>query len=232
MKTAEEIWQKFIALPGAVVGDLVGIASQQAIGGLISAIRRYRPRKILELGAGIGTLTYTVLETLSSPGYFQEGDSAFFTVENNEFCLNQLSTNLARFEKRYTIIPSTSAVPPGIQFDLVIVDGGGDLRGDMGVMDFGDMLAEKGVILIEGNRLFQRNCIQDWYGHRDYLYVKMPALNPKLVAKSSGKVGENKPYHLFIFEPELPERLRLQVQSLFCVGINKITRRLKFSPRK
>jgi hypothetical protein len=232
LKTADQIWQKFVALPGAIIDDQVGIASQHAIGGVIGVIQKYKPRKILELGAGIGTLTYTVLETLSSFDYFKGEDCAFFTVENNEFCLQQIQNNLIGFEGRFKVISFASAIPPDIQFDLIIVDGGGDLGGDMGIVNFDNMLAKKGIILIEGNRAFQTNRIRDWYGHRSHLYIKMRTINLKTVSKNDRTVVANKPYQIFVFEPEWLEKIFLWSQSLLFNGINRLISRFVRIPNK
>jgi len=226
MQVSEEIWQTFISKPGAFVGDVVGISSEQAIGGVITTICKYNPLKILELGAGIGTLTYTVLKTVTSLNNHRNNEYAFFTVENNEFCLNQLTINLFGFDGMYTVIPSTEALPIGILFDFIIVDGGGDLDGDMGIIPFGNMLAQNGIILVEGGRAFQRDCIKEWYGARQYVYVKMPAWKQTIVANSSGKTASNKPYHLFVFEPAWFNKLTLKIRSFILNRILRIRRRL------
>src|SRR5919108_5250032 len=87
MKKSMAIWQKYILLPGAIVGDSVGIASEQAISGVLDCINKFRPLRILELGAGIGTLTYTALNAVVLQQIHKQKGYAFFTIENNDFCL-------------------------------------------------------------------------------------------------------------------------------------------------
>jgi hypothetical protein len=232
MRTSEYIWQKFVSLPGAVVDNQVGIASEHAIGGVIQVIRKYLPRRILELGAGIGTLTYTVLETLKSFKYFSNGDYVFFTVENNEFCLQQLSSNLAGFNGLFKVISSTNIIPRELQFDLIIVDGGGELDGDMGVMNFRSMMAHKGVILIEGNRSFQSKLILDWYGNREHLYAKVRAARPQIKVKSGSLIVTNKPYQTFVFEPEWQDKVFWQLQSLLSNVMNRFVSKMDWMKAK
>jgi hypothetical protein len=224
MEESRDIWQKFIALPGAFVGETAGIASEQAIGGVIKVISKHKPKKILELGAGIGTLTYTALSIIASQNIYKDNGFGFFTIENNKFCLNQLPVNLKDFDNLYTVLPSTEVLPPGILFDFIIVDGGGDLDGDMGAMFFGNMLAQNGIILVEGGRAFQRNLIQEWYGARRHVSTRVPALHQTITTKNSGKKADNKPYYLYIFEPAMMNKFTLQAQGIFLNGITKIRR--------
>jgi len=63
MKESQEIWRKFVSLPGAVVDGNVGIASECSIRGIIEVIAHKKPNCILELGSGIGTMPYAVLKT-------------------------------------------------------------------------------------------------------------------------------------------------------------------------
>ncbi len=225
MRESERIWQRFAALPGAAVEDVVAIASEQAIGGLSALIRRRRPARILEIGAGIGTLTFTILETATHLGLDQHPEFRFYTIENNDYCLGQLEVNLEDHAGRYRVLHS-SAELPSTRFDLIVVDGGGDLENDMGVMRFDHMLARGGAILVEGGRAFQRELIESWYGHRDFISGKLESLNPVLLERRSGRRAKNKPYHLFVFEPTFLGGLRLRMKLLGNRYSARIHRRL------
>ena len=224
MRESEKIWQLFMSRPGAIVGDVVGIASENAINGLIETIRRYEPRRILEIGSGIGTLTYTVLKTICSLGLPRSDDFKFYTVENHPYCLAQLEENLNDYRGVFQVVNSTGNITrTNVGFDLIIVDGGGDLNNDMGVMPFSNMLASGGVIFVEGARLFQRKLVSEWYGSRDYIYVKINT--DKMVSTYNGEAVKNKPYHLFVFEPSSPERLRLMTKAAYRRYLYKYRRR-------
>lgn len=207
-KRALSIWQSFAKRPGATVSGNVGIASAHAIGGLLRVLQKRRPRRVLELGAGIGTLTFTVLDTLSRMGVTDQPDFRFDTVETQPFCLGQLDENLEGFEGKYRVHSDLSEVrEAGIAYDLVIVDGGGDLPNDLGVLDFSGLLERRGVILVEGGRAFQRRLIADWYGHRRHVYTKSSAFRAELEVPGQQLRARNKAYHLYLFEPTIRERL-------------------------
>lgn len=216
MKQAREIWQRFAARPGATVDGVVGIASEHAVAGLIRVIERYRPRRILELGAGIGTLTYTLLATARRTGLAEQEGFSLLTIENEPFCLEQLPENLADFAGGYRVAPTTEGLKErGEAFDLLVVDGGGDLGNDLGVQDVSGVLRPGAVVLVEGGRMFQRTLLRQWYGHRPHLTFKSRPLAGTLRSEEkSDIVCENKPYHLLIFEPSLGDRLRYPIREL------------------
>lgn len=200
MERAEEIWVHFKSVPGAG-----GIASEHAIGGLIKIIKKKKPKKILELGSGMGTLTYAIMASLGN-FFGKEFSYDFYTVENDEFCLGQLKKNLEGFEDKCTVINNISEVfSKGIQFDLIVVDGGGNLPDDMGPMNIENMVERKGVIFIEGSRRYQREMIKKWYAGRNYITVNIPAAKDFINWKNERI--KNKAYWLLQFEPTLLERI-------------------------
>jgi hypothetical protein len=177
------------------------------------------------LGAGIGTLTHTTLATVSKIGLHRKEDYAFYTVENNEFCLRQLGENLGRFEGLYQVVSTPQEVPiEERKFDLMVIDGGGDLPGDMGLMSVEGMLRKGGVIFVEGNRATQRQLIKEWYGDREYVYVCFRALGP--VITYANLVANNKAYHIYKFEPRTLEGLKLRLAEFVNAIFVKLSRKL------
>lgn len=200
MERAEEIWVRFKSVPGAG-----GIASEHAIGGLIKIIKKKRPKKILELGSGMGTLTYTIMASLGN-FFGKEFSYDFYTVENDEFCLGQLKKNLEGFEDKYTVINNTSEVlSKGTQFNLIVIDGGSNLPSDMGPMNIENMVERKGVIFIEGYRRYQREMIKKWYADRNYITVNIRAA--KNFINWENERIKNKAYWLLQFEPTALQRI-------------------------
>lgn len=85
----------------------------------------------------------------------KEYSFTFYTVENNKFCIEQLKKNLKDFEGKYIIVNDTSELGlQGNQFDLIVIDAGGDLPSDVGVMSIENMVERQGVIFIEGYRKY------------------------------------------------------------------------------
>ena len=227
----DEIWQRFAALPGAAVERNVGIASAHAIGGLIGTLNWLRPERALEVGGGIGTLTYTILDTVRRQGRLDDPAFRLVTVESHPFCLEQLARNLGELEGRSRVVPSTAELQKaGETFDLIVLDGGGDAGNDLGVQDLHGLLAPGGAILVEGYRKFQRDRFSEWFRDRPFVHLRNASLRPILYNAASGLRAENKPYHLFLFEPSFSQRLRLKVQGAANRLMTAVARRL--SPRQ
>ena len=103
MKESLRIWQRFAARPGAALDGMVGIASEHAIEGLIEVLERYRPRRILELGSGIGTLTYTILATARRLGLDREEGGFTFSPSSTTLFAWSSSTRTSRTSPRATL---------------------------------------------------------------------------------------------------------------------------------
>lgn len=236
---ANKIWQRFVVRPGASVQGTFGIASAHAIGGIIDTILRQRPKTVLEIGAGIGTLTYTILRTATDLAPGNGRDLELITIEKHPFCLEQLEKNLACYEGRYRIEPDSGRLrSENRSFDFIVVDGGagaegrhhdgcdGGISGDMGVTDFSGMLNRGGSILVEGFRLFQRERIKEWYGDRDYVYMKSTPLSKRLTSTDGRFVAKNNPYHIFHFEPTRGERFQLRLRHETSQVVDRVRWRL------
>ena len=64
------------------------IASRMSINTILFILRENAPRDILELGAGIGTITKTILANC---------EGRLTSVETNPWCIAQLQKNIAGF---------------------------------------------------------------------------------------------------------------------------------------
>ena len=200
----ERIWKMFIAKPGAYVDGVEGIASSFAITMLLRVLKKHSPRRILELGSGIGTMTYAICWHISRKSDSRRETIKFHTVENNEYCIDQIERNLDEFRgvyARFNSVADAQAIEK--EYDLIIVDGGGDLPGDMGIMDFGAMLGRKGVILIEGSRGYQRNRVKEWYKDRKCIEIFL-----KHTPKRKSKL------RLFFFEPYISQRIYYRIVEI------------------
>ena len=82
---------------------------------VILNICQNNPKRILEMGGGIGTISYTLLKN---------SDAFVDIYEVDDFCLNKLKENLSGLEGRYQIIENYRILPPQREYDLIIVDGG------------------------------------------------------------------------------------------------------------
>jgi protein-L-isoaspartate O-methyltransferase len=146
MITARDVHDRFKCLSGSEY-----IASEDAVAGLIRVLRRHKPQRILEVGSGIGTLTFAIISTMDEVrcrGY------RLVMVENNDYCRAQLAVNLAGKIERGTLVHDVGEISDG-KFDLIIVDGGAETDGR-----YLNMLSPRGMIFVEGYREPQRRLIE------------------------------------------------------------------------
>lgn|GEM_PF-2422217 len=128
--------------------NIAGIVTLEEMSRICQAIK---PERILEMGGGIGTISYALLKF----------SHAFIDIyEHNEFCQGKIEENLAEFKERYQVIKDYRILPPERHYDLMIVDGGSG-KGKGGgyheaVWFFIMYLKSIKIVYIEGNRRLQR----------------------------------------------------------------------------
>ena len=137
------------------------IATPITIEILLDICRNQKPVSILELGGGLGTISYLLLSN---------SNAQLDIYEDNDFCRRKLKENLATFAGRYQIIESYRTLPPNNSYDLVVVDGGSGKPGDGGyknaVSCIMACLDSVKTIFVEGYRY-----------HQCYLIRKAVAVN-------------------------------------------------------
>jgi protein-L-isoaspartate O-methyltransferase len=179
---AIEIFTAFKARPGSEF-----IASPFAIDELSKLVIGKRPKRVLEVGAGIGTLTY-VLCRLKEQCPFE-----LVSVEWNDFCLGELAKNV---DGEFTLVNSMDDASG--EFDLIVIDGGSqDPR-------FVSALATRGVIFIEGFMDKKHALIRDVYRNKR----KYASSNWRSKDRRSG-------IWLFQFEPTASESMWYSVNSFW-----------------
>lgn len=105
----EDIYRFFKTQSGSYA-----IAKPHNIEAIIHFCRQKQPKRVLELGGGIGTLSYTILSV---------SDATIDIYENNDFCQNKLNENLKAWPGRFQIIEDYKTLPPAKEYDVVIIDG-------------------------------------------------------------------------------------------------------------
>lgn len=141
---AGEVYDLFRRKPGAE-----HIASRFALAHLSSILSMQKPCRVLEMGAGIGTITYLLCHHPCSP-------ERIVSTEENDFCLQQLETNIPQScLKRIELI--TNPVDISLlkeKFDMIIFDSQHD------DIDITNILGEGTVCFVEGSRKPTREAIQ------------------------------------------------------------------------
>jgi predicted O-methyltransferase YrrM len=93
------------------------IASEFSLLHLSRLIRLRKPRSVLEIGSGIGTVSQLVLA-------HAERVEHLFSVEEDEFCRDAIKKNLTVHDlQKWTLLNSQKELPPDLTFDLIIFDG-------------------------------------------------------------------------------------------------------------
>lgn len=198
-RTGDRQFERFRPRPGSDY-----IASGFALARFTELVEQHRPRAILEVGAGIGAITDTVLDARARAG---GSDGVYVAIEDIPFCLEQLSANLGERIGQVTVVPRASAIPPELgPFDLVIVDGAAttDLfpedrhrfpvsAQDDEVRSWLPRIAHRGIVVVENVRLPQRQILEAEVG-RTFVHEHIRPI-------------DNTPgVHVYRFEPTDRER--------------------------
>jgi len=159
MQEAQSIYEQFHddssgrdAIAGSVTIDLIK-----------NICLTHRPARVLELGGGRGTLSYTALK---------HSDAVIDIYENLPQFQEEIRKHLAGMEDRFEILPSYYLLPPKRSYDLVIIDGGkneqeGSFR--KAIAAYLTSLDFVTTIVIEGRRNSQRYWVVEALWPR-YLY--------------------------------------------------------------
>jgi len=171
--TPQEIHNFFKEKEGSQ--SIAGIATLEAI---VSLCKRDRPATILELGGGVGTISFALLKNC---------DATIDIYEQNDFCAKMLKENLKEMEGRYTIIPDYIYLPPKREYDLIVVDGGKGKGKDGGfpqvICSYINSLSSVKTIFVEGQRKSQKYWILEALRTR-FLYTPTKYKDP-----TGGKKG-------------------------------------------
>ncbi|MGN6693292.1 MAG: hypothetical protein ACTHN0_03875 [Aquihabitans sp.] len=194
-RTGDGQFERFRPRPGSNY-----IASGFALARFIELVEAHRPRAILEVGAGIGAITDTVLAARERAGC---ADGLYVAVEDIPFCLEQLASNLGPRMDQVTVVPRASAIPPELgPFDLVIVDGAAteDLfpedrhlfppsAQDDEVRAWVPRIAPGGIVAVENVRRRQREVLEQ-EARRPFVHEHLRPLD------------DSPGVHLYRFEPD------------------------------
>lgn len=124
------------------------IATEFALAHLSALLRTKRPATVLEIGAGIGTITQLLL---THPA----GVSHVTSTEDHPFCIEQIEMNIPRdLRPRLELIKTTEDLGRLERcFDLIVLDG------DVGTADKFRFMDKGSVCFVEGARSNIRNAL-------------------------------------------------------------------------
>ena len=142
---AEEYYKYFSKLEGNQ-----HIANLFAIEKILDIIDFNRPKRILEIGLGIGSISYSIIDYLSK----RQSSFEYFGTEANKFCLEKLPENLKNYYSEINLFPNIEKVKTENKFDLIIIDGS-----DNSIEQIQSMITNNGIIFIEGDRKSQQGIL-------------------------------------------------------------------------
>ncbi len=136
------------------------IASEYAIGKINGLVDKFRVKRILEVGLGIGSISGIILVlNRSEPNFDYTG------TEANDFCLKALPENLKEDYNRLKIYPNLNVIPSDKKFDLIIIDGK-----DQNLNAIKELIFENGIIVIEGDRMPQQDSLLELFPDSKYVH--------------------------------------------------------------
>ncbi len=107
---AQEIYSHFKKMP-----DAEHIATLINIEKIIDICKSEKPNTVVEMGGGIGAISYAILSN---------SNAFLYIYEENEYCTKRLHENLNSFKDRYEIIPNYHTLPKNRDAEFLIIDGG------------------------------------------------------------------------------------------------------------
>jgi hypothetical protein len=188
---AASIEARFRVLPGSDY-----IASVFTISGLVHAMARSRPQRMLEVGAGIGTLTYAASAVARELYGDQSDQFVLYAIEDHDGCREALVKNLQDFAGRYTLLRNTAELPHNAApFDLLCIDGR--------QLDQLPPMNPRAIIYIEGDRREQREMVTGYLAQRSYSVANYRPLDRR------------KGYWLFQLDATRREQLTMSARRVF-----------------
>jgi hypothetical protein len=128
------------------------IASEFALKKVIRIIERYKIKNVLELGLGIGSISYCILDFSK----VVNSKVNYIGTESNEFCLKVLPKYLKDHFDKIQIFDDLNNVISKEKFDLVIIDGK-----DENLFKIKNLISNSGIIIIEGDRMPQLELVRN-----------------------------------------------------------------------
>ncbi len=146
------------------------IASLYALQKAIDIMQRNKPKSVLEVGLGIGSISYAILEYCKRKNI----EVKYSGTEANKFCLQHLPINLGSHFQQIKLYESINEIDDDEKFDLIIIDGADD-----SLEKLKNKINSNCCIFIEGDRSFQVEKIRKWFPRYCYVHTISNYRNPK-----------------------------------------------------
>lgn len=197
-RTSLECYQYFCEKEGNQ--DIAGVFALEKI---LDIIDLNKPKRILEVGLGIGSISYTVLKNYAN----SDREMIYHGTEANAYCLNALKETLGEYYKSISIYKDLDAVKSEEKYDLIIIDGS-----DEATEKIKNLIAENGVIFVEHGRADQTKIMKTVFPKHKHAACRTDFKNPK-----GGPFPEDKwcaGGQLIYVNPTFKQRLHYQKESI------------------
>ena len=210
-KATKEYYEYFSKLDGN--DHIAGVFAIETILKLISI---YKPKNILELGLGIGSVSYSVIDFLTKKNI----KFNYYGTENNAFCLKELPKNLKEKFNIIKLYNEFKDLQSNLVFDFIIIDGSDD-----SLQKIKNFVSKRAVIFVEGYRIEQVNFIRSIFPKSIFTSVISDFKNPEFGPFDSGKWSGGG--QLIFINPSFKQKLhRFYLRILTSIKY-KITRKIK-----
>lgn len=190
------------------------IANLFAIEKILDILKIHKPKRILEVGLGIGSISYSIMD------YFQTKNELieYYGTEANEFCLEALSDNLGEYYSKLKLFLNINQIEKINFFDLVLIDGS-----DHSLENISKLISKHGIIFIEGDRKSQQEFIIKLFPKHKLVHTisnyKEPEYGPFVTGDWSGG-GK-----LIFINPTVRQYIHWLIERLISFYRNRITRK-------
>ena len=138
------------------------IASEYGLISILQIVERFRVNNVLEIGLGIGSVSYSVLRHCK----MNNKDITYVGTETNEFCLTALPLYLNAFYENIKIYKGLAAVSGCEKFNMVIIDGQ-----DENLHKIVSLVSRHGIVIIEGDRQPQLELVRSLFPQSVYTRI-------------------------------------------------------------
>ena len=138
------------------------IATLFAIEKILDILAFNKPKRILEVGLGIGSISYSIIDYLSK----YQPSFSYYGTEANEYCLTQLPLNLKEHYSKLNLYSSIEKLNSEEKFDLIIIDGS-----DSAIEKVSQLISNNGTIFIEGDRIPQQKILVNLFPNNKFVHT-------------------------------------------------------------
>ena len=156
------------------------IASEYGLISILKIVDSFKIKKVLELGLGVGSISYSILRHCDS----RKKQVEYTGTEYNEFCLSVLPKYLGKYYGQIQLCRNIDSNPDDTRFDLVIIDGQ-----DENLEKIKAMISNHGIVIIEGDRQPQLTIVRKIFPRSIYTRIISDRKHPVYGPFNSGWGG-------------------------------------------